>query len=110
MSAFLIIGHIIQCRSSSDIHIDHMAEQAHNEGTHPMTYYVREILYLDPKNWESIKTGQLSAVLNACDQLQVIKFAYPCNAIIWPEILIKQKKLQFLYLQDTKDRLDKYSF
>lgn len=80
-------------------------------GAHPLSYYIREIQYLPPKNCQTIKVKQLSAVLNACDQLQVIKFAYLYDAIEWPEIIRTKKKLQLLYLKDgTRSCLHRYSF
>lgn len=80
-------------------------------GADPPGFYIREIQYLAPKNWRTIKDKQLCAVLNACKNLQVIKFASPFGKHLdWPEILKTKKKLQSLYLADTMLCLHRFSF
>lgn len=90
--------------------IDGLIEQLSKiavRGDHPLSFYVREVKYTEAK---SIKEKQLRAVLNACDQLQVIDFEYPLDNIDWPGVLGTKKQLQHLFLGVTDFIEQNHSF
>lgn len=90
--------------------IDGLIEQLSKiavRGDHPLSFYVHEVKYTDPK---SIKEKQLRAVLNACDQLQVIDFDDPLDNRDWPGVLRTKKQLQHLFLGVTDFIEQNYSF
>lgn len=82
---------------------------------YPLSFYVREVKYMGPRNRRLISGTQLRAILSACDQLRVIHIKIPLVhedrlSIDWPGILRTKNRLQRLYLSQPSHLEQRHSF